>query len=98
MYASARSPPPRSGRHSQSRPGTTDSTWHVGKIKNNQGIGITFAAFEAYTVPASTSRLVGIVNANIDLSVVGVDEAAGLGGGLVYVVDVASGRVVSLFK
>lgn len=70
----------------------------MGKIKNDQGMSVNFAAFEAYTVPASTSRLIGIVNANIDLSVVGVDEAAGLGGGFVYIVDVARGRVISLFK
>lgn len=70
----------------------------MGEIQNDQGTSINFVAFEANTVPASTSSLIGVVNANVDLSVVGVDEPASLGGALVYIIDITGCRIISLFS
>ena len=97
-HVSAKPSPQESGSNLQRRPGTTDPTWHVGEIKNDQSTGIGFDAFKANTAPASTGSLIGVVDANVDLPVVGVDETASLGGCLVYIVDITSGRVILLFN
>ena len=86
------------GGHLQRRPGATDSTWHVSEIKNYQRTGVDLVAFEANTVPATTGSLVGVVNANINLSVADADKTASLGGALIHEVDIARCGISSLFN
>ena len=60
------------------------------KIENDETMIVLLFAFYTDTTPATTSCLVCVINAYVDLVVVCIDKTTALGSGLVNVVNIST--------
>ena len=75
------------------RPCTTDPTWHMSKIEDDQPMIVGILAGEADTTSTRSRRDIGEVDAHVCCTVVCVDEAGSLSTCLIDVVDISLGRI-----
>lgn len=49
----------------QSRPGTTDRTWHMGEVENEQAMLVARGTGQANTFTTTAGSDIGLVNTNV---------------------------------
>ena len=78
----------------QSGPGPTYAARHVAKINYGKIVVVRLLAADADAVAAATRSNIGVVDAHVDGTIaVGADVPIALSGVLVYVRDIAMGRI-----
>lgn len=80
----------------QGGPRATNASRHVCKIKDEQAMIVRGSAGKSHASASAAGGGIGAVDADIDLIVVGVDEAVILCRGLVDIVDVSMGGIATL--
>ena len=85
-------------RHPEGGPDPAGAGGHVVEIEDNEGVCVLGFARDADAVSTAAGGYVGGVRPDGHLAVGGADEAIGLSGVLVYVVDVAVGGIVFLWR
>ena len=87
---------PVGASHPEGGPDPTGVGGHVFEIEDYEAVGILVSACHANAVSTAAGSDIGGVGSDGDLAIRGANKAIGLSGILVYVIDVAMGRIVFL--